>query len=195
MNQLVKSQWAWADKYQAQIENILRSYGGHMISVSVADKQMDMTEATDLVLSISGNITVALRVRDVSTIPQGRREWTIRSWLASGQKTEIDKLRDGFCDWYLYAWASGERIIEWMIIDLQATRESGYLFINFDVIKNRDNRTGFSCIPAVVLHNKGFLPACYIPTIGVARTAPEWNPINTIPGDEIERRMGERAQP
>ena len=180
MNNLTKKQWAWADKYMPQIEKILRSYGGHIMSISIADEDMDMHEATDLVISISGNIKVALRVRDVKTIPENRREWTIRSWLASGNDTEIHKLRKGFADWYLYGWVNGSTVVEWMIIDLGAVRDSEYLNSNFFVQKNKDRITGFSSIPAAVLSDKGFIPACYIPTAGIVKTGLEWTPCENI---------------
>ena len=76
----------------------------------------------------------------LATVKDTRIGRTIKVY--DGHKTEIHKLRDGYGDWYLYAWESeGNRITEYALIDIHKAR---HLFTqDRNVIPNTDNKTGF----------------------------------------------------
>lgn len=67
------------------------------------------------------------------------RDLTIRSISRNGGKTELQKLREGFGDWYIYCWTNEkQQINEWMLINLNCVRESGLLGIYREDIPNGD---------------------------------------------------------
>lgn len=73
-----------------------------------------------MLIKIKGG-DVALRVRNPSCT---YRDWTIRSRAKYGNKTEIDKLKEGFADWYLYGWGDGKgNILEYILVDLHRVRQ------------------------------------------------------------------------
>lgn len=108
-----------SDKYLPAFKEILKQNSMHFLSLEVSDDEKDMTEATDMVIKIEGG-DVALRVRN-SAIKF--RDLTIRSQTRSGNKTELQKLKEGFGDWYLYGWGSNSNIDEYILVDLDRVRK------------------------------------------------------------------------
>ncbi len=128
---------------------ILRQNAMYFIDVEIADDHKDLTESTDLVVNIEGGADVAVRTRDKDNCQF--RDFTIRSRVASGAKTELDKLREGFARWYLYAWELPKGAYEWILVDMDKVRESGILHEQWPEKPNRDGRTWFIAIPLMRL--------------------------------------------
>jgi len=137
---------AWADQFTRQIVEILRHNSAHILKIEVAPMEADSLHATDMIITVTGG-NVAVRVRRDTSY----RDFTIRSARASGTKTELQKLREGFGDWYLYAWSQGDRITEWMLLDLHRIRQQGLLNREWPERLNKDGRTSFIAIPISVL--------------------------------------------
>lgn len=101
-----------------------------LIDIDTASPKRDMEEATDLILSIrGGDIGVRIRANDC-----WRRDWTVRSIINWAERTEIDKLREGFGDWYFYGWSEDNigALKAWILIDLKKVRDCGLL----DTVRN-----------------------------------------------------------
>lgn len=135
----MKSDWksdkAWADKFLPDIIKILAKNAGEFIDIDEADIETDARMATDLVITIKGG-QVAVRIRRNG---YGKyRDWTIRSRRDSGQKTELEKLQEGFARWYLYLWTTNSTIVDWILIDLNRVRDSGILQREYREISNGD---------------------------------------------------------
>lgn len=137
-----------ADKYLPAVTSVVSGMIGDIVSVNVlpSDYEADVKCATDYIVRVdAGDIACRVRYRD--NCPW--RELTIRSRLASGTKTELAKLREGFGRWYLYAWADrGNYDIfpEWVWIDLDRLRSSGLMEKQRREIRNYDSRTWFIAI-------------------------------------------------
>ncbi len=88
-----------------------------------APLELDIKQATDLVCWNAGNLAIACRIRK-PVRPEYRNHFTLRSAVASGAKTELEKIREGYGDWFFYG-VSNEAETDfdkWMIIDLKVFR-------------------------------------------------------------------------
>ena len=133
-----KTNWAFSEKYMPQIKQILAKHAGKFLLIQVANMEEDLTQAFDLDVIAGKKTHVSVRIRRASI---KFRDITIRAYN-KGHKTEIHKLREGFGDWYLYAWVGdNQKIVEYALIDIHAARD---LFMKEKpVIPNTDNATGF----------------------------------------------------
>lgn len=97
---------------------------------AIADKH----QATDFLVMTLYPIKVACRLRTYNYYlnPKYREQFTIRCWLASGNKTELQKIREGYCEYMFYGFVDQEEknIIKYTIIDLNVFRdqEGGMVF-------------------------------------------------------------------
>jgi len=83
----------------------------------------DTTEATDLFVLKARDMRVACRVRRPGYVERYPDQFTIRSRLDSGAKTELAKITEGFGDWLFYGHSDGGTgLVSWMIVDLDAWR-------------------------------------------------------------------------
>lgn len=140
MRKDVERNWTWADNYLPQVEQILKGCAEHLITISVAPMDKDRKQATDMMIKTTGgDIAVRLRRGDCDY-----RDLTIRA-LAGG-RTEIDKIKEGYADFYLYGWTTNGVVGEWMLVDLSVARDMD-LLENRNLIRNTDGRTGFIAIP------------------------------------------------
>lgn len=145
--------WKWQEKYFDDVKRIVKENLHRITVLRIGMPEQDMKEATDLVVHVNGG-TIALRIRDA--IKYKYRDLTIRSYVPTGYATEIDKLRQGYGDWYLYAWADSFNIIEYMLVDLAQVRQSGLLDMKHHIKTNRDG-TKFIAISADDLRTAGAL--------------------------------------
>jgi len=94
----------------------------------VADKE----QATDFLVLDLNPIKVACRLRTYRYYEGFKDEFTIRSSLPTGNDTELQKIRKGFCDYMFYGFVDPEekKIIKYTIIDLDVFRdqEQGMMF-------------------------------------------------------------------
>lgn len=131
----------WSDQFIPEIVNILENNAKYLLKIRVSSEDKDKTEATDLQLKVdSGDIAVrVLREKKYETL-------TIRAYRSSGAKTELQKIKEGYCRWYFFGWCKDDKLSEWIIIDLDKLRESG-LLDEYKTIMNKDGTTGFIAIP------------------------------------------------
>lgn len=133
----------WGDSYVSQVTRILMRLLPHLVELSTAPIEMDIKCATDFVVRLKGgNIAVRLRRPDCQF-----RDLTIRALRDSGNKTELEKIKEGHGFRYFYGWIDKNNIIaEWMLIDLDKVRDMGLLDIERPLIPNFDG-TYFVGIP------------------------------------------------
>lgn len=159
-----------------QLFEILRANAMHIVKVDIATPEQDKTQATDYVIHVDVGC-IAARVRSYSSTSAYRyRDWTIRTYN-KGVTTEIDKLRSGYGDLYLYAWENESgRLAEWMLFDLHKVRESKLLDEDNlpPSIPNKDGYTHFTAISAKTLIDAG----CMIS-----------HSIDGLPGKQIDRKL------
>jgi len=87
--------WNWQLQYIKDVKDILRSQLLKIIDIEITSPEKDMGECTDIIIkSASKNVSVRLRRRNCSF-----RDLTIRAYN-KGYKTEIDKIKEGYGDWY-----------------------------------------------------------------------------------------------
>jgi hypothetical protein len=144
----------WQKKYYKDIARILRMNAPKIIKIAIADDETDMKEATDFVVTLKGG-RVAVRIRkDVG----GRyHDLTIRSRRRSGAKTELQKIKEGYADFYLYIWTGNENITDWWLVDVECLRSSGLLDAPRREIWNKDGGSAFIAFVANELEKAGAL--------------------------------------
>jgi hypothetical protein len=135
----VKKDFIYAESKIDQVKEILRQNAMKIVKIEAATPDEDMKQSTDLKVNIKGGDVAARVRRPYRTF----RDLTIRAYK-NGNKTEIDKLREGYADWYLYAWENEfGTLSEWILVDINKMRSSGLLFEQRTVRMNGDGRTGF----------------------------------------------------
>lgn len=140
-----------SDRYLDSFKDILERNSMHFLSMEVSDEYKDTQESTDMIIKIEGG-DVALRVREPSC---AFRDLTIRSRSKWGNTTEIDKLKQGFGDWYLYGWGDGiSNVNEYILVDLHKVRQFNLLDVKRNEIPNGDG-TKFISIPIGELQMAG----------------------------------------
>lgn len=148
----VRRDWSWSDGYLPEVRRILAANALSIVRVHVASVEQDVKQATDMLLTVEGRKSVAVRLRR-AVYPY--RDLTIRATRTSGVVTELEKIRDGSGDIYLYGWTVGYRIPEWMLIDLERVRQAGLLAREWRLIWNPDRVTAFIAIPYTLLDEAG----------------------------------------
>jgi hypothetical protein len=136
---------SWADRFLPTITEVLRLYFGDKAEIKIAPELEDCTEATDYIVT-TGKVTIACRIR----MPDCRyRDFTIRSWRQSGVQTELEKLRKGFADYYLYAWSRNNLTFDggFILVDMNKVRSRRILDGTYPFKKNPDGISGFISIP------------------------------------------------
>ena len=125
-------------KHLKSIEEIIRKNAYDIVDIKLASEYQDTRQATDMVVTVTTG-TIAVRIRTFKSTKKKYRDFTVRSITRCGNKTEIDKLRDGWARWYVYAWENqaGE-ISEWMFIDMDKVRASKLLDTKRHDIPNGD---------------------------------------------------------
>jgi hypothetical protein len=111
-----------------------------LLKVEVANSEQDMKQATDFVMNVRGG-KVAVRIR--RDVASSYRDLTIRSRRPNGTETELQKIKNGFADFYLYLWTMNDEIIDWWLVDIGKMRTTGL----FDKPKperlNKDKSSAF----------------------------------------------------
>jgi hypothetical protein len=114
---------AWSDRFMHEIKMIL---GLHLISESPEIE--DQKHNTDLMVLRLGGLRVGCRVRayDMFLNPEYRQQFTIRYSRPSGNKTEYEKIMEGWGDYLFYGFAgqTNKSLILWSLIDLQIFRDA-----------------------------------------------------------------------
>lgn len=123
-----------------------------------ASQLQDFNQATDVVLTMD-NVHIAVRIRKPDC---QYRDITLRG-KNNGQKTERDKILDGYGDLYFYGWTQHRvgqiELCEWVLIDLDKVRETNLLNRPYEHRDNVDGRNPFITIPISVFVNNNALIA------------------------------------
>lgn len=121
---MYKRQRKQSDKYLKSFQEIILKASPKLVNVRVSDEYKDTKESTDMIIEVLKS-DIALRVRE----PQyDYRDLTIRTKALNGGKTEIDKLREGFADIYIYGWGDGKgKVLEYVMIDIDKLRQNDLL--------------------------------------------------------------------
>lgn len=133
--------WNFSEKYIPSIKTIIAKHANHIVNIEIAEPEADMKYATDMIVEVNnGHVAVRIR-RSVYSY----RDLTIRSYK-NGYKTELDKLKEGYADWYLYAWENKTQsgLAEYILIDLEIARP--LFFMDLQEKTNNDG-TKFVIIP------------------------------------------------
>jgi hypothetical protein len=109
----------WSDRF---IPHICEIVGPRMLEPSSIS--VDQNRVADLIIvNAKPTMTIACRVRRPGYAERFPWDFTLRSKLDSGAKTELDKIIEGFGDWMLYGHAGDySRLARWLLIDLRALR-------------------------------------------------------------------------
>lgn len=135
----------WADQYFLAIESVVRKIANRIITFTIAPEQDDTKEATDYLITVDkGTIACRIRRPNCKYLLTHDKDFTLRAWRSKDMKTELAKIKEGFGQWYIYAWAKDRDSFEdWLLLDLNALRESPLLKSNRALIYNTDGTTAF----------------------------------------------------
>lgn len=132
--------FAWQTKFYPSIKKILRDNAAKLISITVASAEEDMKRATDFVANIKGG-TIAVRIR--RDVANTYRDLTIRSKRPNGSETELQKIKNGFADFYLYIWTANNEILDWWLVDIGRMRACGLFEKPRPERENKDKSSAF----------------------------------------------------
>ena len=128
-----------------ELKEIIYKYPRIFMDINISTPIEDTQYATDFIITTS-NRNVAVRVRESDC---RFRDLTIRAKTKWNMKTEIDKIKEGHGDIYLYCWKDRNyEIKDYVIIDIHKLRSSNLLGKERKIILNKDsqgfrNGTGF----------------------------------------------------
>lgn len=110
--------WQWSDRFIPQIKQIVGPF-----LLEQANFVLDTKQATDLIVLNARDLRIAARVRRPGYAERFPYEFTIRSHIDTGSKTEFEKIIDGFGDWIFYGHADNDDLIcRWWLVDLNSFR-------------------------------------------------------------------------
>ena len=112
---------SWSDRFIPEIKQILGN-----LFISTAPEKDDLERNTDLMVFRSGRVRIAARMRRFEYFERYPDEFTIRYSRASGTKTEIDKIMEGWGDYIFYGFSDkeDESIYAYTVADLNVFRKS-----------------------------------------------------------------------
>jgi hypothetical protein len=114
----------WSDIFIPEIKQILgKTFNVDEDLIVEADDEEDMKHNTDIVLLINSK-RVACRIRRLFYYNKHyyRNDFTIRTDRPSGSKTELEKIREGWGDYFFYGFGDEEKLLWWGIGDLKTFR-------------------------------------------------------------------------
>jgi len=88
------------------------------------DRHLDLCEATDVYISPRTHTGMRIRRHKFFCNAEYRNQFTVRWKLPSGTRTEIDKIRDGYADWFFYGFLNEDEndIIQFVLINFDIFR-------------------------------------------------------------------------
>jgi hypothetical protein len=131
-------------RFSRHYQEILHRHSRLIFSISQSSEEQDMKEGFDYFLSFN-KVNIAVRNRGYYYLDKFG-DFTIRSRSMNGGKTEIDKIREGCGDIYLYVWQNkkGTNLHTYLLIDLNKFRDSGLADKDKKYVKNTDGTCFFS---------------------------------------------------
>lgn len=134
------SNYATNIRLERKFSNVIKAILG-LVFIG-QDPIMDTKQATDFLVFNIEPIKVACRLRTYNYYinPQYRNEFTIRCKLSSGNETELDKIKKGYCDYVFYGFVNKEenKILKYFIGDLNVFREN-INNVDCELKTNKDN--------------------------------------------------------
>lgn len=114
-----KANKRWSDKFLPEIKQIL---GLHLIAEPPIEE--DQERNTDLMVLRMDAIRIGCRVRKYEYFEKWPNDFTIRSGLPNGHKTELAKIIEGWGQYLFYGFAdeTDAKLCAWRLIDLNAFR-------------------------------------------------------------------------
>ena len=134
----------WSDKFIPNIKPIL---GTHFIAEPPIEEDRDRN--TDLIVLNMASIRFGCRIRRYSYYKYYGNEFTIRLARPSEQKTEFEKIIEGWGDYFFYGFSNKEEtdLEDWFIGDLKIFRGCIHQLVkngnNLRRINNIDNSSEF----------------------------------------------------
>lgn len=116
----VESDKQWSDRYVPAICQII----GPRLLVP-APIERDRNEGADLIVLTARNMTFAARMRRPGFVERYPYQFTVRDSRPTGTTTELEKIRQGFGDWFFYGHAghgAEATIAAWLLLDLAQLR-------------------------------------------------------------------------
>ena len=130
------------DTYLPNVKKILIETSKRPIKVETANKDLDNSQATDLLIYDEDKVyKMGCRLREDKSSTDHYRDFTIRSKRLCGAKTEIDKLK--CTDFYFYGWILNGKIINYMIINTKKLPD----LTTYEDKPNKDKESWFKIIP------------------------------------------------
>ena len=137
-----KSRKDWSDRFLPEIKQVL---GRYLIGEPPVEE--DAQRNTDLIVLKMEPVRIACRVRRHKFFLSCPGDFTIRTGLPSGAKTEMAKILEGWGDYFFYGFANRheDALVSWVLCDLKVFRSwrscyladnrgrpTGQLFSNHD---------------------------------------------------------------
>lgn len=131
---------AWADGFMPEVKRILGEY-----LIGEAPHEEDRKHNTDLIVLHMAAIRIACRIRRHKYLERYADEFTIRQGVATGAKTELTKIIEGWGDYMFYGFADKQEqaLAAWSLIDLKPFR----LWLNRELCRKH------GALPGVVRTN------------------------------------------
>lgn len=132
--------WSIQPEYREEIFDILEENLDKLINIRESSFWEDVSQATDAVIELR---PVAVRIRNTTPYEFGKiPDVTIRS-SCRGAKTELDKIKSGWGEVYLYCW---KNIEDYILYDIKKLRQNDF-FTSLDKEEiSNDDGTGFITI-------------------------------------------------
>jgi hypothetical protein len=110
---------AWSDRFTPTIKQIVGPY-----LLTTTPEEIDCTQAADLMIFTAHGCMIAARVRTPGYIGRYLYDVTLRSRCESGARTELQKIVDGFADWFFYGHSDDAEtgFAAWWLINMKAIR-------------------------------------------------------------------------
>ena len=115
-----RTDYDWQMGYMPAVKNLI---GPHLLDLS--SFEIDAREATDMLVLMARDMRIGCRIRRAGYADAYPYDFTVRSRRASGAKTELTKITEGWGDWLFYGHAEHDQIpslARWFLIDLHAWR-------------------------------------------------------------------------
>ena len=118
----------WSDAFLPEIKQILGLY-----LIGEANQEEDCKHNTDLIVLNMAAVRIACRVRRVGFLSRFQDEFTIRSRISYGGKTEITKIIEGWGDYFFYGHDGGNgKLAAWYLCSLHVFR----LWFTREIVKH-----------------------------------------------------------
>lgn len=106
-----------SDIYLPEVKRIL----GEFVIFEGTTRQ-DQFENTDLIVLTANQIRIGVRIRNPGFLTKYGHEFTVRCARPNGTKTELEKIMDGWGDYFFYGHGDGARLVAWGIGRLEELR-------------------------------------------------------------------------